>query len=227
MAKHFTVGPDLDESREPLSSSAPTPFHEEYLREMNRIAEIRKYPDTVLIERIKLAHEDLEAEISQVKAELEKHLENKAHGGKIRDGKNLLNKYKDKINEYNAAFIHEQNNLDEIKKIRREVADFHRQSREDVKSIEDKMAAAEDENTKKVLRSIMRKVKAHLKDLRAIETKLHDITLTRRQAAMLCTEKKRIEKVYKKLHVNDSQTKASEKLAEPVEKKPRKRKKAA
>jgi hypothetical protein len=226
MAKHLTPGTDSEYSGslEPQHSAAHTQLHQEYQREQNRIAEMRKYPDTVLIERIKLAHVNLEAEILEIKSELEKHVEASGELGKSPKTKSLLDKFKNKINEYNAAFHTEQSDLDEIKKIRRELADFHRESKEDLKLVDNKINSTEDPAVKKVLRSMLRKVKAHLKDLRDMETKLHDITLTKKEAIKLCSEKKRIENTYKKLHVSDIQHKAPEKIIEQMEKRKAKKK---
>jgi hypothetical protein len=236
MSKHLTSDTDSDYkgSLEPQHSPAHNQFHQEYQREQNRVNHIRKYPDTVLIERIKIAHVDLESEITEIKIELEKCIEVSGQLSKSPKAKNLLDKYKNKINQYHEVFHHEQHDLDEIKKIRREVADFQRESREDLKLVDAKIDSSEDPAVKKILRSMQRKVKAHLKDLRDMENKLHDITLTKKEAEKLCSEKKRIERAYKKLHVAELPNKTPEKMLEQMEKikasrpkKKRKKKKAA
>jgi hypothetical protein len=151
-------------------------LEEIYLAAVARELTLRKYPDTILVERIRQKFT-----IIDDAEKLRKKLEQSFAAKKTRDIEKTLTLYSNIINEYEDIFRIEQKELDTIKSIIREVPILISMLESAVKHLP-KVAGEASDSDKKIYKITLQELKSYLKEMKPLQEQRYKIDLTVKEA---------------------------------------------
>jgi cell fate (sporulation/competence/biofilm development) regulator YlbF (YheA/YmcA/DUF963 family) len=158
---------------------------------------IRKDPDTILCARIKIKHAQFMAGLQSLRDKIETQI---AKSGRSDALVTLVQKYIERIHDYQKIFHAEQAELDLIKKIRRDnIFPFGKALEDETIEINKRIKAAELPADKKILKKALLALKEYAKEMRQLEKNADNIDLSKSGLAVVQEDVKDLEQKYKRL----------------------------
>ncbi len=166
-----------------------------YLASVARELNLRKYPDTILIERIRQKYKII-ADVEKIRKNLQPLFADK----KFRDIEKAMKLYETKIAEFEEIFNIEQAELDAIKSIIREVPILITMLESATKHLP-KVDADAPDNDKKFHKITLQELKTYLKEMKLLQTQRYKINLTIQEAQAINKKTKSVKNKLDKLMI--------------------------